>query len=368
MSKLNYKTALEIIGHEAVVRQAYKDSKGIWTWSIGITSASGHNVERYIGKPQTMEYCLAVYVWLLERYLKDVEAAFTKPLEEHQRAAALSFHWNTGAIKRASWVKEFNKGNIAKAKVAFMQWKKPPEIEERRKKERDLFFDGKWSATGKVTEYTRITSKGSPDWTSGKKVDITKELTKALSASPSSITGLVDIPPVVNIYDGNVHEEVKKVQTLLRDKKFFGVGKVDGRYGNFTAAAIMAFRRENGLEINDRIDDELLLGLTKAEVREVSAARASATEEDLKDSKVIQKVTAAKNSIETMFFGGVAWAGSKIFGGDVVEGLSTAHTIYNFVTENWILAVVLLVGAFGWWKSKQGVNAEVKAFQEGRHV
>ena len=52
---VDYDVAMEVAGHEAIIRQAYKDSKGIWTWSVGLTSATGHVVERYIGKPQSLD-------------------------------------------------------------------------------------------------------------------------------------------------------------------------------------------------------------------------------------------------------------------------------------------------------------------------
>lgn len=186
--KITARVALELASHEGLVRQAYKDSVGVWTWSIGITSASGHNVERYIGKPQPMERCLEVYVWALEKYAADVRQAFaSKPLNEHQFAAALSFHYNTGAIGKASWVKRWLAGDIAGAKKSFMDWSKPAEIIPRRKKERDLFFDGKWSNDGMVTEYTRVKVGGQIDWLSAKRVSIASEMRSVFAPAPAPI-------------------------------------------------------------------------------------------------------------------------------------------------------------------------------------
>ena len=175
--------ALELIGHEAIVREAYKDSKGIWTWGIGVTNASGHSVDRYKDNPQTIERCIEIYLWLVrEKYLPDVVAAFGDfPLSEAQAAAALSFHYNTGAIKRASWVKSFLAGDVAKARRQFMEWRRPPEIIERREKERDLFFDGKWSGDGKATVYDVRKPSYAPNWSSARKVDVREALREALS-------------------------------------------------------------------------------------------------------------------------------------------------------------------------------------------
>src|SRR5690606_24496553 len=153
---VDFDVAIEVACHEGIVRQAYKDSVGVWTWSVGLTNATGHNVERYIGKPQPLEHCLAVYVWALDKYAEAVRRAFRgHTLTKAQFAAARSFHWNTGAIERASWVNHSKAGNMAAAKKAFMNWTKPPEITGRRRAERDLFFDGKWANKGTMTEYTR---------------------------------------------------------------------------------------------------------------------------------------------------------------------------------------------------------------------
>lgn len=148
--KVDADIALELASHEGLVRQAYKDSVGVWTWCIGITSASGHNVERYIGKPQTLEHCMKIYVWVLEKYADEVRRVFkAKPLNKHQFAAALSFHYNTGAIGRAAWVKKWLDGDVSGARKSFMDWRKPAEIIPRREKERDLFFDGNGRTTGR---------------------------------------------------------------------------------------------------------------------------------------------------------------------------------------------------------------------------
>jgi lysozyme len=180
-NKIDYQVALEVASHEAIVRQAYKDTKGIWTWSIGLTNASGHTVERYIGKPQTLQHCLAVYVWALEKYATDVRKAFTRPLTQAQFAAALSFHYNTGAIGRATWVKSFNSGNSAAAKNEIMNYKSPKEIIPRRQKEQALFFEGKWSNKGTILEYQNVSKNYQP--INPKSINIEKELKAAFGFS-----------------------------------------------------------------------------------------------------------------------------------------------------------------------------------------
>ena len=176
------RVAMELIQHEAIVQEAYKDSQGIWTWGVGVTSASGHSVERYEDNPQPLAKCLAVYVWLLrEKYAPAVRQAFgDHKLTEAQFAAALSFHYNTGAIERASWVKTWLTGGLAKAKEQFLEWRRPPAIMQRRRAEADLFFHGKWSSGGKAAVYPVLKPSYQPNFGAGKMVDIRDELKEAM--------------------------------------------------------------------------------------------------------------------------------------------------------------------------------------------
>ena len=181
---LTARVALELVGHEAIVQEAYRDSKGIWTWGIGVTDKSGHSVARYKDNPQSIAHVLAVYVWLLRtNYVPDVLKAFDGfPLTEAQFAAALSFHYNTGAILRASWVSKVRAGDREAARRSFMEWRNPPEIIQRRQAECDLFFDGKWSQDGKATVYPVRKPSYTPNWGAAKRVDISADMAKALAA------------------------------------------------------------------------------------------------------------------------------------------------------------------------------------------
>jgi lysozyme len=173
---------LEILEHEALVLEAYKDSEGVWTWAGGITSESGHMVERYRDNPQTLEHCIAVTVWLLRNtYLPEVRAAFGSiKLTTAQLTAALSFHWNTGKIDKAEWVKSFRRGEITKARAEFMNWSRPTSIIPRRKAERNLFFDGVWTHDGKVTVYPVRKPSYYPHWGKARQVDVREAVAAAL--------------------------------------------------------------------------------------------------------------------------------------------------------------------------------------------
>ncbi|WP_068070858.1 lysozyme [Novosphingobium lentum] len=156
MRDITPRIAIELIAHEGIVREAYRDGGGVWTWSVGITDASGHAVvPRYKDNPQSLAHCLGVFLWLLRtRYLPQVLAAFgAHALTEAELGAALSFHWNTGAIGRATWVQQVVAGDSTAARRAMLQWARPAALLPRREREAALFFDRRWSGATTALVY-----------------------------------------------------------------------------------------------------------------------------------------------------------------------------------------------------------------------
>jgi len=201
--RVDYNTALENASHEGLVRMAYYDSVGVLTWSIGVTRSSGHRVKRYVDKPQTLEHCLKIYVWLLEtKYAPAVRKAFAGyDLSREEFAAALEFHYNTGKIATASWVKLVKAGQMVAARRSLLSWNKVTRkgkkvvskgLTARRKKTAALFFDRKWSNDGTINEITRLTKTRRPIWKSIKKINIERELRAALG---TSVTVASPTPP-----------------------------------------------------------------------------------------------------------------------------------------------------------------------------
>lgn len=72
------------------------------------------------------------------------------------------------------------------------------------------------------------------------------------------------------------------IQELLREKGYTEVGPADGSAGKLTAAAIMAFQRENALEPTGEITAELQKQLADASVRKL--ARADTTREEIRST------------------------------------------------------------------------------------
>ena len=118
--------ALEL--HEGVVLRAYQDIAGVWTIGAGLTAASGV-VLPHKGMEITQERASELLMLsLAKNYEPAVRAAFTrrKPTQ-HEFDAAVLFHFNTGAIGRASWVKLWNARpdpDWVRLEKRFMAWNK----------------------------------------------------------------------------------------------------------------------------------------------------------------------------------------------------------------------------------------------------
>lgn len=157
-----------LAAHEGVVPGPYLDSVGVWTYGVGHTRAAGapDPAKMPRGMPADLDAGLReafrVFRADLAKYEADVNRALAgMTVKQHEFDAALSFHFNTGAIARASWVKSWRAGNRQAAEVEFMNWRSPASIIQRRKEERNLWATGQYgskraaiwpvSTAGKIT-------------------------------------------------------------------------------------------------------------------------------------------------------------------------------------------------------------------------
>jgi lysozyme len=169
--KVSKRGLAEIASHEGIVNYPYFDSVGVRTVGIGHTVNAGPPDPSKNLREFSVSEIMDIFARDVGKFEKRVNAAFKRPLTQEQFDAAVSFDFNTGGIHRASWVDHFNAGNMAAAKKAFMNWSKPSEIIPRRKKERDLFFDGKYSSNGYANLYP-ATAAGRVLWNRGKRVNV----------------------------------------------------------------------------------------------------------------------------------------------------------------------------------------------------
>jgi lysozyme len=136
---------------EGIACESYLDSATPpnWTWAMGLTAAAGANVQAYVNRPAPLAECIRASIDRLNAaYLPAINSAFAgHPLNDAQLAAALSFHWNTGAIGRAHWVNDWNGGAGTKAITSLTEnYLNGGQLRARRKREAALFFTGQWPA------------------------------------------------------------------------------------------------------------------------------------------------------------------------------------------------------------------------------
>lgn len=145
--KLTPRIVAYVAHNEAIVPEAYKDAKGIWTWGMGLAATGGYDIMKYKDKEASIVACLRAAIDALNHdYLPGVIKAFEdRNLNEGQVAAAMSFHWNTHAIGRANWVKDFLVANLVQGEKDLRNnYTGEGLLQARRNSEADLFFKGKW--------------------------------------------------------------------------------------------------------------------------------------------------------------------------------------------------------------------------------
>lgn len=183
MNDVTVKTVCEMAAHEGIVLEWYRDGGGVGTWAIGVTNASGHNIDRYKDHPQTIERCLEVSIWLMRtKYGADVNKAFAgHPLTEAQFAALLCWHYNTGRIGNTDLVGLIKSGQMTAARKFWQShYLNNGDLQSRRDAEAALFFDGVWSNDGTALIYS--VAKPSYRPYHPMRANIVADVTKALAA------------------------------------------------------------------------------------------------------------------------------------------------------------------------------------------
>ena len=182
--------------HEGIVPGPYRDSVGVWTYGLGHTLGAGYPdpAKMRRGMPSNLDATLRDVFDLfrhdLPKYEAGVNRAVKVPITQAQFDALVSFHYNTGAIGKASLVKRLNAGDLAGAAAGFMAWKKPPEIIERRKAEQALFAKGVYPK-GLVTVW-QVSNSGRVIWKPARRLNMPQvlELLRGahVSETPVSVT------------------------------------------------------------------------------------------------------------------------------------------------------------------------------------
>lgn len=136
--------------HEGVVLTAYRDAGGVLTIGAGLTASSGVIVPKP-GMTITAEEASRLLKLALQRNYEPAVRRAMPGADQCEFDGGVSFHFNTGAIDRASWVKALLKGDGNGVRSGLMLWVKGggrvlPGLKRRRLEEADLILDGIYAA------------------------------------------------------------------------------------------------------------------------------------------------------------------------------------------------------------------------------
>ena len=138
-----------LIGREALLTEAYLDTKHIPTIGVGHTGPEVH-----LGLVWTVEQCREVFAQDIERFESAVNDCVKVPLKQHEFDALVSFAFNCGEAALAhgnnggpsSILQKLNAGDHAGAAAAFNNWMADPEVRTRRAGEREQFRGASFEA------------------------------------------------------------------------------------------------------------------------------------------------------------------------------------------------------------------------------
>lgn len=198
--------------HEGIVPAPYRDSVGVWTYGIGHTLGAGYPdpAKMQRGMPTNLDAALRDVFDLFRRDVAKYEAAVNRavkvPITQAQFDALVSFHYNTGAIGRASFVKRLNAGDEVGAAAGMMAWSKPASIIDRRKAEQKLFAKGIYP-TGTVPVW-KVDGNGRVIWKPARR--LTKDQVLALLDGPVAAPHVRETPVSVTRPAPHVNAEAPK--------------------------------------------------------------------------------------------------------------------------------------------------------------
>lgn len=124
---------------EGVVLKAYRDPVGIWTIGGGLTAASGV-IDPKPGMVISQEEASRLMAKALKLKYEPAVVAAMPGAKQHEFDGGVSFHWNTGAIRKASWVTSWNARDWDEVERRLLLWNKGggrvlPGLVRRRKEE-----------------------------------------------------------------------------------------------------------------------------------------------------------------------------------------------------------------------------------------
>lgn len=154
---------IAIAKSEGIVPAPYIDPVGVWTYGIGHTKMSGSPDPEKMprGMPDDVDaairYAVSLFRQRIRKYEEGVSRAVKVPLAQHEFDALVSFHFNTGAISRASATESLNRGDREDAARRLTLYNKGrvngqlvvlEGLVKRREEERRMFLFGEYPREG----------------------------------------------------------------------------------------------------------------------------------------------------------------------------------------------------------------------------
>ncbi len=162
MSKLSASGAGAILGHEAIILEAYLDPVKVWTIGGGHTEAAGGLVPR-AGVKISLRQALQLFLADMAKYEAGVRRAVGE-LAQHEHDGFTSFHFNTGAIQSGTVDDRWRRGDRAGAMATLRAYvnakgKRLPGLVTRRAEEEAMIMRGQYPAR-KIVVKDNIRSQG----------------------------------------------------------------------------------------------------------------------------------------------------------------------------------------------------------------
>lgn len=175
------KGLMAIIGHEGIVQSRYKDAVGVWTIGVGHTKAAGGIDPANFAGTMTVRETFDLLKHDAAKYAADVSKAVKVALEQYEFDALVSWHYNTGRIrKNPAWLAALNRGDKKTAgralanSIVTAKGKRLPALVTRRKAESDLFLYGKYPPP--FANLYPASPAGKVIWDHGKRIDLVRSL------------------------------------------------------------------------------------------------------------------------------------------------------------------------------------------------
>lgn len=217
--------------------RAYKDAVGVVTIGYGSTNYDPA-IKRLLGRSLRMgdsitaEQAEELFVNSIRTgYEPAVGKALTNPTQP-QFDAGTGFHFNTGAIAKASWPKALNRGDMAQAKASILSWNKAggrvlSGLTRRRKREWAMIESGDYGPEGH---------------TGPVEIGVDGRLTGKVMSAPGSAPTLSTAPSSPGMLKkGDTGPYVSDLQEWLVALGYLK-GKPTGSFDDATEAAVEKFQ------------------------------------------------------------------------------------------------------------------------------